>query len=220
MARERRTGSPTAAGGLLTGQVALVTGGSRSVGAAVVRALAAAGADVAFCYLHDRRNAARTARAAEACGRRVHAGECDIADIEAARHFVARASGALGPIDILVNTAHADAPRTFAALTVEAFDRLLAVNLRGAVFVTQAVYMGMAERGRGLIVSVVAPPAGTPGEGRVHACAANAGLIAFSRSLAEEAAPRGVRVVAIGDGETTATPAAAAASVVTLATGQ
>ena len=216
MVTKRRASNTGPAPEGLSGRVALVTGGSRGIGAAVVRALAAEGADVAFCHLGDRRNATRTADAVEAAGRRVHCGECDIADIEAARHFVARASGALGPIDILVNTAHADAPRPFADLTVEAFDRLLAVNLRGAVFVTQAVYMGMAERGRGLIVTIVPPP-GDKGEDGVHVLAAEAGLLGFSRALGAEAAGRGVAVQTLGDGETADRPRDLAAAVVSLA---
>lgn len=184
----------------LSGQVALITGGSRGIGRATALAFAAAGADVAFCHLGDGAEAERTASEIAARGRRVLHRSLDVADIAATRGFAAEATASLGPVDILFNNAGINIRKPFAAYTEAEFDRIVAVHLKGMFFMAQAVYPAMAARGRGCIINVASQRAL---KGAVNASvysAAKAAIIGFTRALAWEAAPRGVRVNAIAPG--------------------
>ena len=184
----------------LAGQIALVTGGSRGIGRATALAFAAEGADIAFCHLDDGAAAEETAAGIAALGRRVMHRSVDVADIAAARAFAAHAAQALGPIDILFNNAGMNIRKAFEDYTEAEFDRLIAVHLKGMFFMAQAVYPAMAARGRGVIINVASQMGIKGGAGAVPYCAAKAGIIGFTRALAWEGAPLGVRVNAIAPG--------------------
>jgi 3-oxoacyl-[acyl-carrier protein] reductase len=184
----------------LSGQVALVTGGSRGIGRATALGLAAEGADIAFCHLDDAAEAERTAADIAALGRRAVHRSVDVADIAAGRAFADWAGRTLGPIDILFNNAGMNIRKPFEDYTEAEFDRLIAVHLKGMFFMAQAVYPAMAARGRGVIINVASQMGLKGGAGAVPYCAAKAGIIGFTRALAWEAAPRGVRVNAIAPG--------------------
>ncbi len=184
----------------LANQIALVTGGSRGIGRATALAFAAEGADIAFCHLDDDAAAEATAGEVAALGRRVMHRSLDIADVEAARAFAEAAAETLGPIDILFNNAGMNIRKPFEAYTESEFDRVIAVHMKGMFFVAQAVYPAMAARGRGVIINVASQMGLKGGAGAVPYCAAKAGIIGFTRALAWEAAPRGVRVNAIAPG--------------------
>ena len=190
----------TRTNGRLSGRIALITGGSRGIGADIVRAFAAEGADIAFSHLHDKAEAEVTAREVEALGGKVFHNECDVANIEAGRHFVARAAGTLGPIDILVNNAEIESPCFFENMKVAEFDSMIGIHLRGAFFITQAVYPMMKERGWGRIINISSSLAQSGEAEKTHFCTAKAGLLGFTFALAREAAPHGVLVNAIGPG--------------------
>lgn len=184
----------------LAGQVALVTGGSRGIGRATALAFAAEGADIAFCHLDDGGKADETAAEIAARGRRVLHRSVDVADTAASRAFAQDAAATLGPLDILFNNAGMNIRKPFEAYTEAEFDRLIAVHLKGMFFMAQAVYPAMIARGRGCIINV-ASQRGL--KGAVNASvysAAKAGIIGFTRALAWEAAPKGVRVNAIAPG--------------------
>lgn len=184
----------------LRGRVALVTGGSRGIGAAIVRAFAAEGADVAFCHLDDDERAAEVRSEVEACGRRVYAASCDVADEASVQTFVSAVRKTCGTIDILVNNAGISGEAPFEAITSAEFDRFIAVHLRGTFLMTKACYPEMKSRGGGRIINIASQLAYSGATGLVHYCAAKAGVLGLTRSLAREAAPHGILVNAIAPG--------------------
>jgi len=184
----------------LQDQVALVTGGSRGIGRATALAFAAEGADIAFCHLDDNAKAEETAGEIGRLGQRALHRSLDVADIAASRAFARDAAAALGPIDILFNNAGMNIRKPFEQYTEAEFDRVVDVHLKGMFFMAQAVYPSMLARGRGCIINVASQRAL---KGAVNASvysAAKAAIIGFTRALAWEATPKGVRVNAIAPG--------------------
>lgn len=186
----------------LTGKVAVVTGAGRNLGAAIAQTLAAEGAHVAVVDL-DEASAAATAAAVETAGGNARGYGLDISDGPAAVQLMDRVAHELGPIDVLVNNAaRLPAFTTFVdECAYPPADRdwsaLLAVNLGGLLNVTATVAGQMAARGAGAIVSI-ASDAGKTGEGRQAVYASTkAAVIGFTKSLAQELGPRGVRVNAV-----------------------
>jgi 3-oxoacyl-[acyl-carrier protein] reductase len=184
----------------LQGQVALVTGGSRGIGRATALAFAQEGADIAFCHLDDGAQADRTAAEITALGRRAMHRSLDVADLEAGRAFVAEAVAALGPIDILFNNAGMNIRKPFEAYTEADFDRIMSVHVKGMFFMAQAVYSAMVARGRGCIINVASQRGLKGAVNSAPYSAAKAAIIGFTRALAWEATPKGVRVNAVAPG--------------------
>ena len=184
----------------IDGRRALITGGSRGIGAAIALAFADEGCDVGFCHLDDGAKAAEVVTAIEARGRRTFAAHCDVADDQAVPVMVASATEALGSVDIVVNCAGHSAEVPFEDISVEAWDRMLAVHLRGTFLVTRCCYPAMCERGWGRIINIASQHALKGTRGKAHYCAANAGIIGMTKGLAREGAPRGVLVNAIAPG--------------------
>ena len=184
----------------LAGKIALVTGGSRGIGRATALAFAREGADIAYCHLDDGAQADATAGEIAALGRRVMHRNVDVADIAAGQRFVAEAAATLGPVDILFNNAGLNIRKNFEDVEEVDFDRIINVLFKGAFFIAQAVYRTMLPRGAGIIIST-ASQTGLKGQpGAVPYSAAKAAIIGFTRALAWEAAPRGIRVNAIAPG--------------------
>lgn len=186
--------------GQLAGQVAIVTGGSRGIGRAVALLFAREGADVAFCHLHDASGAAEVAAGIEAAGRRAFHAALDVADGAALRGFVGAAEAALGSPDILVNNAGMNLRGAFETLDDAAFDRVMAVHVRAAWVASQAVWPGMAARGRGRIITTASQLAFKGAPNIVPYCTAKAALVGFTRALAREGAPKGILVNAVAPG--------------------
>lgn len=184
----------------LKDQIAVITGGSRGIGRATALLFAQEGADIAFCHLNDDARAEATAAEIRALGRRVLHASVDVADIAAGKAFIASVEQALGPIDILFNNAGINIRKLFQDYTEADFDRLFDVHVKGMFFMAQAVYPAMVARGRGCIINV-ASQRGLKGAVRaVPYSSAKAAIIGFTRSLAWEAAPKGVRVNAVAPG--------------------
>jgi len=184
----------------LSGRTALVTGGSRGIGAAIVRLFLAHGARVGYCQVGDDANAAALAASLKEEGRSVVHTVCDVADEASVDALAAWSAEALGPVDILVNCAGIAGDLAFEDITTAAFDRMIGVHLRGTFMVTQRFYPGMVARGWGRIINFSSQLAYKGAPGLAHYCAAKAGIVGFTRALAYEAAPRGVTVNSIAPG--------------------
>lgn len=186
--------------GVLEGRKALVTGGSRGIGAAIVELFARNGAEVAFCHVGDRERADALVQNLSEKGFRTAHGECDVSDEAAVTEMLAWAKKELGQIDILVNCAGIGGDLAFTEMTVAAWDRMIAVHLRGTFLVTHGVFAEMMARGDGRIINFASQLAFKGSPGLAHYCAAKAGIVGFTRALSLEGAAHGVLVNAIAPG--------------------
>ncbi|MBI1963562.1 MAG: 3-oxoacyl-ACP reductase FabG [Candidatus Rokubacteria bacterium] len=186
--------------GRLDGRVALVTGASRGIGAAIARAFGREGARVAVNYHRSEAKAAAVVAAIEAAGSKALAVQADVADGPAVRAMVERAVAGLGPIDVLVNNAGIADATPLDQMSEEVWDRLIATNLRSVFLCTRAVLPAMLARGRGKIISVTSQLGQKGMPNHTHYAAAKAGVIGFTRALAREVGPRGIHVNAIAPG--------------------
>ncbi len=184
----------------LSGRTALVTGGSRGIGAAIVELFAVQGAKVGFCQVGDDANAKATEKRLAALGRPVVHTVCDVSRDEDVDHLGQWAEEALGPVDILVNCAGIGGDLPFEDITVSAFDRMIGVHLRGTFMVTQRFYGSMTKRGWGRIINFSSQLAYKGAPNLAHYCAAKAAIVGFTRALSYEAAPKGVTVNSIAPG--------------------
>ena len=177
----------------LTGKAALVTGGSRGIGAAIVKRLAADGASVAFTYAKDAGAASAVVKAIELLGGKAIAIQADAADIEAVKGAVEETVATFGRLDVFVNNAGTVIPKTFEATTLEDMDRVININLRGAMVATQAALKHMKSGGRIVLTgSAIGERVSAPG---MVAYAATKGAVKmFSQALAREVGSRGITV--------------------------
>jgi 3-oxoacyl-[acyl-carrier protein] reductase len=140
--------------GKLENRTALITGGSRGIGAAIALAFAAEGADVAFCHNDDDDGASEVEAAIRARGRRSFSWRCDIGDMAAARRLFVDAERALGAIDILVNNAGVSEEAPVEAISLEAVDWMLNVHFKATFLLSQLAYISMKARGYGRIINI------------------------------------------------------------------
>jgi 3-oxoacyl-[acyl-carrier protein] reductase len=184
----------------LSGRVALVTGGSRGIGRAIVDLAARRGAAVAFTYREREAPARELVRLIEAAGGRAWTAPCDVADEAQVQRVVAEAAAALGPIDILVNNAGVTRDGYLMMMDREKWDAVLRPNLDGAFFCTRAVVRGMLVRRWGRVISLTSPSAVAGMPGQANYAASKGGLIGLTRALSRELAPKGVLVNAVMPG--------------------
>ena len=181
----------------LKNRVALVTGASRGIGAAVAIALAGAGADVAVNY-RERADAANTVCGEiTGMGRKVIAVQADVSVAAAVKLMVAEVGARLGGIDILVNNAAIAHPRKLEDIPETEWDEVLAVNLKSVFLVTQAVVGGMRQRKWGRIINLSSVAAQTGGAVGAHYAASKAGIIGLTHSCASSFVREGITVNAI-----------------------
>lgn len=185
---------------MLKGQNALVTGGSRGIGRAVVLELAKQGANVGFFYAGNRQAAEETLELLAAYPVKAKALQVNVADREQVEEAVKAMEQDLGPIQILVNNAGRTLDKLTPMLSDEDFDSVLDVNLKGAFYVTRALYRGFMRQkyGRIVFVSSVAALMGNPGQAAYTA--SKAGLIGLTKTVAKELAKRGVTCNAVAPG--------------------
>lgn len=170
-------------------RTALVTGGSRGIGAQTVRAFAAAGYRVAFFYRSSEAEARKLAEETGAC-----AICCDVADSVSVNGACREAERVLSHVDVLVNNAGIAQQKLFTDITDEDWQRMLNVNLSGAFYASRAVLPGMISRRYGRIINVGSIWGQVGASCEVHYSAAKAGLIGLTKGLAKEVAPSGVTV--------------------------
>lgn len=183
----------------LTGKVALVTGGSRGIGAAIAKGLAAAGAAVALTYVQAAAQAREVAERIEADGGRAAVVRADLADPDGAAYAVERTVGELGRIDVLVNNAGFLTHGPLAEVSAEELDRVLAVDIRSVFLASQAAARHMGDGGR--IISIGSCFNGrVPGAGFVLQATAKAALTGLTRGLARELGPRGITATLVDPG--------------------
>ena len=181
-------------------KIALITGGSRGIGAACVRAFADDGYAVVFLYNNSREKAEALVQQLRTEGRDVSAWQCDVSDAAQVHTVIADILRTYRRIDALVNCAGIAHIGLFTDMTEEEWDRLFAVNVRSAFSVTKAVLTGMISRQNGAIVSVSSMWGEVGASCEVAYSATKAALIGMTKALAKEVGPSGVRVNCVTPG--------------------
>jgi NAD(P)-dependent dehydrogenase (short-subunit alcohol dehydrogenase family) len=185
----------------LNGKVALVTGGSRGIGAATALRLAREGADVALTYVNGKEAAEDVVRAVAALGRRAVALRADSADAAEAAGAVERAVEALGGLDVLVNNVGVGVLGPLDGLSVAQVDRVLAVNVRGVFLASQAAASRMGPGGRIITIGTCMTQR-VPGPGGSLYAMSKSALIGLTKALARELGPRGITANIVHPGPT------------------
>jgi 3-oxoacyl-[acyl-carrier protein] reductase len=177
----------------LNEKVALITGGSRGIGAAIAKRLAADGASVAITYAKDASAASAVVKAIELSGGKAVAIQADAADTNAVKDAVEKTVATFGQLDVLVNNAGTAIPKTFEETTLEEMDRLIDINVRGTLAATQAALKHMKTGGRIIMIgSAVGERVLVPG---LVAYAATKGAVKmFTHGLSREVGSRGITV--------------------------
>ena len=193
----------------LEGKIALITGGSRGIGAAIAKRLAADGANVAITYTKGADAAASVVKEIERGGRKAIAIQADATDADAVEAAVERTVATFGRLDILVNNAGTAIPKTFEETTLEELDRLIDINVRGTFVATQAALKHMKSGGRIIMIgSSVGERVVVPG--LVPYSATKGAVKMFTQGLSREVGSRGITVNNIQPGpiDTDLNPAA------------
>jgi 3-oxoacyl-[acyl-carrier protein] reductase len=177
----------------LEGKAALVTGGSRGIGAAIAKRLAADGASVAITYSKEGNAASSVVKSIERGGGKALAIRADAADVEAVKGAVEKTVATFGRLDVLVNNAGTAIPKTFEETTLEEMNRVIDINVRGTLAATQAALRHMKSGGRIIMIgSSVGERVLVPG--LVPYSATKGAVKMFSQALSREVGRRGITV--------------------------
>src|SRR5271169_907608 len=177
----------------LEGKIALITGGSRGIGAAIAKRLAADGAMVAITYTKGADAASAVVKAIERAGGKAIAIQADAADADAVKAAVEKTVATFGRLDVLVNNAGTAIPKTFEEATLEEMDRVIDINVRGVFVATQAALKHMRDGGRIITIgSAVGERMMTPG--LVPYSATKGAVKMFTQGLSREVGSRGITV--------------------------
>jgi 3-oxoacyl-[acyl-carrier protein] reductase len=184
----------------LSGKTALVTGGSRGIGRAIVVRLATQGADVAFSYKGNAAAAAEVSAAVEAMGRRALSVQADARSQEGAEGLVKAVLDAFGKIDILVNNAGITRDNLIMRMGPDEWAEVLETNLFGAFYALKAVTRPMLKARSGRIINITSVSGQAGQTGQANYSAAKAGLIGLTKAAARELASRSITVNAVAPG--------------------
>src|SRR5437899_5829153 len=175
----------------LEGKIALITGGSRGIGAAIAKRLAADGANVAITYTKGADAAASVVKEIERAGRKAIAIQADATDADAVEAAVEKTVATFGRLDVLVNNAGTAIPKTFEETTLEEMDRVIDINVRGVFVTTQAALKHMKSGGRIIMIgSAVGERVQVPG--LVPYSATKGAVKIFTQALSREVGSRGI----------------------------
>jgi acetoacetyl-CoA reductase len=180
----------------MTGQVALVTGGIRGIGAAISKRLSDRGVTVAAGYSRDKEAADRFRDSLPRCS--VHQG--NIGSSDDCERVIREVIEAHGRLDILVNNAGITADKTVRKMTVDEWDRVVQVNLSGAFYLSRAVLQHMLDRGSGRIINISSIIGESGNIGQANYASAKAGLFGLTMSLAQETGRKGITVNSVAPG--------------------
>ena len=186
--------------GKLEGRVALVTGGARGIGRGIALAFGGEGAHVGVNYTTHSDAAQRTVKDVQAMGVKAIAIQADVAEVEDVQRMVETMIAQFGRIDILVNNAGICRQIPFTELTVEDFDRMIGVDLRGTFLCCKFVVPYMLKQGYGRIINITSQLAYKGAYNMAHYCAAKAGQVGLTKAMATEFGNCGILVNSIAPG--------------------
>jgi NAD(P)-dependent dehydrogenase (short-subunit alcohol dehydrogenase family) len=187
-------------GKLLTGQVIVVTGGSRGIGRTICASLAKAGAKVVINYASNAAAAGEVLTAITKDGGQAIAVQADVTSSADMDKMTAAVLERFGSIDVLINNAGIFPVKLFGDMSLEDWLKVINIDLTGTFLATKAVYGQMKKQGCGKIINMASVAGRVGGVGFVHYSSAKAGVIGFTRALAREAGPLGIQVNAVAPG--------------------
>ncbi len=185
---------------MLKGKIAVITGGSRGIGAAIAVKFASLGADIALIYSGNSKAAEEVCQAALGYGVRAEAFQCDVADFEASKAAVAEIKNRFGKIDVLVNNAGITRDGLIAMMKEADFDEVISVNLKGAFNMIKHCTPLFIKAKYGRIINISSVSGLMGNAGQANYSASKAGLIGLTKAVAKELAARNVTCNAIAPG--------------------
>ena len=185
---------------MLKGKVAVVTGGSRGIGAAICKLFAKNGADIAFLYAGNTQKAEETTKELEALGVKAKGYQCNVADAAQVAEKIKEITADFGGIQILVNNAGITRDKLIPMMKAEEFDSVVDTNLKGAFYMIKQVYPLFLKQKSGKIINISSVSGLIGNAGQANYSASKAGLVGLTKSVAKELASRGVCCNAIAPG--------------------